>query len=386
MKIILKVFTITLFSLTGHQSFSQCLEAAEAFKEFYKNNIATLASIEGIWSVTKTTKIYDQGDHLVDTKYESQASEWAIIRDGEHFKACNISYNNYESSIRFSKTAATDIYLYQERFFASYAIAKANAKLTPVGLLEYSYEVPNEELQYKLRDKYVNGMSIIVDIKMIKIFPSREDIQITKRASATGFGITSNGLIVTNSHVINGSSKIIVRGINGDFSKMLSAKLLIEDKINDLAIIQINDPEFVTLGLIPFTIAVRSADVGSSVYALGYPLKSIMGEEIKLTNGIISSKTGFQGDVTSYQTSVPLQPGNSGGPLFDTNGNLVGVVNAKLTIGENVSYAIKSVYLTNLLDLLPTSPQVQTINSLTGKQFSAQVKTLSRFVYIIEVN
>lgn len=111
-----------------------------------------------------------------------------------------------------------------------------------------------------------------------------------------------------------------------------------------------------------------------------------MGDEIKLTNGIISSKSGFQGDVTSYQISVPLQPGNSGGPLFDANGNLVGVVNARLTIGENVSYAIKASYLTNLLDLIATPPKLQTINSLAGKQLTEQVKILNKFVYIIEVN
>lgn len=223
----------------------------------------------------------------------------------------------------------------------------------------------------------------------LKLFPTSDDnvnVSSNTPASGTGFDITSNGLIVTNSHVINGATKISVRGINGDFSKLYSAKLLTEDKNNDLAIIQINDPTFTSLGSIPFTIAARTSDVGSSVYALGYPLKSVMGDEIKLTNGIISSKSGFQGDVTSYQISVPLQPGNSGGPLFDANGNLVGVVNARLTIGENVSYAIKVSYLTNLLDLLATPPKLQTINSLTGKPLTEQVKILNKFVYIIEVN
>jgi S1-C subfamily serine protease len=110
-----------------------------------------------------------------------------------------------------------------------------------------------------------------------------------------------------------------------------------------------------------------------------------MGDEIKLTNGIISSKTGFQGDITSYQISAPIQPGNSGGPLFDKFGNLIGVINAKHIGAENVSYAIKVSYLKNLIDLLPTEPTLNNINVLKNLSLSDQVKQLNKFVYIIEV-
>lgn len=271
--------------------------------------------------------------------------------------------------------------------------AKLTATATPT-LYKASWKMINK---FENNNAYISFETGLMNLVMqekdksvyLKLFPTSNDnvnISSNTPASGTGFGITSNGLIVTNSHVIKGATKISVRGIKGDFSKLYTAKLLIEDKNNDLAIIQITDPEFVSLGSIPFTIALKTSDVGSSVYALGYPLKAVMGDEIKLTNGIISSKSGFQGDVTAYQISVPLQPGNSGGPLFDAKGNLVGVVNAKLTIGENVSYAIKASYLTNLLDLLPTPPKLQNINALTGKQLTEQVKVLNKFVYIIEVN
>jgi S1-C subfamily serine protease len=111
-----------------------------------------------------------------------------------------------------------------------------------------------------------------------------------------------------------------------------------------------------------------------------------MGDEVKLTNGIISSKSGFQGDVTSYQISAPIQPGNSGGPLFDGKGNVIGTVNAKHDGAENVSYAIKTSYLINLIDLLPTPPKFQTISTVAGKPLTEQVKILKKFTYIIEVN
>lgn len=109
-----------------------------------------------------------------------------------------------------------------------------------------------------------------------------------------------------------------------------------------------------------------------------------MGDEIKLTNGIVSSKTGFQGDITSYQISAPVQPGNSGGPLFDKQGNLIGIINSKHASAENVSYGVKSSYLTGLIELLPSPPRLQTINLLTGKSLTQQVELVKKFVYIIE--
>jgi len=80
-----------------------------------------------------------------------------------------------------------------------------------------------------------------------------------------------------------------------------------------------------------------------------------MGEEVKFTDGRISSKTGFQGNISTYQTTTPLQPGNSGGPLFDFSGNLIGINSSGLSkeVTDNVSYSIKSNSLLNLFDGLP---------------------------------
>lgn len=224
----------------------------------------------------------------------------------------------------------------------------------------------------------------------IKMFPSSSDNIANSpsegASSGTGYAISSNGYIVTNHHVTNGATSIKIRGINGDFSKTYSAKVIIEDKNNDLSIIKIDDPNFTSLGTIPYVIANRASDVGSSVFVLGYPLRATMGDEVKLTNGIISSKSGFQGDVTSYQITAPVQPGNSGGPLFDDKGNIIGIINAKHVGAENASYAIKASYLMNLIDLMPTPPKLQTISTVAGKPLTEQVKILKKFTYIIEIN
>jgi S1-C subfamily serine protease len=167
-----------------------------------------------------------------------------------------------------------------------------------------------------------------LEIQMIKLFPSLEDIQKNVPTSGTGFALSSDGYIVTNYHVIKGASNIVIRGVEGDFSKTYKAKLVIEDKNNDIAILKIDDITFKSFGIIPYVISNKSYDVGTSIFCLGYPLRATMGDEVKLTNGIISSKSGFKGDITTYQITAPVQPGNSGGPLFDDKGDLMGIINA----------------------------------------------------------
>jgi S1-C subfamily serine protease/uncharacterized protein YgiM (DUF1202 family) len=225
----------------------------------------------------------------------------------------------------------------------------------------------------------------------LKLYPTADDnigqnTNKTEKSSGTGYAISSNGYIVTNHHVTSGSTSIKIRGVNGDFSKTYTAKVVIEDKNNDLSIIKIDDPSFTSLGTIPYIIANRASDVGSSVFVLGYPLRATMGDEVKLTNGIISSKSGFQGDVTSYQITAPVQPGNSGGPLFDDKGNIIGIINAKHVGAENASYAVKASYLMNLIDLMPTPPKLQKMSAVAGKPLTEQVKILKKFTYIIEIN
>ena len=112
-------------------------------------------------------------------------------------------------------------------------------------------------------------------------------------------------------------------------------------------------------------------------------MSDILGEEIKVTDGIISSKTGYQGDVVTYQISVPVQPGNSGGPLFDENGNVIGIVSSKFTLGDNVSYAIKSNYLLKLL--AKNNILINKKNSISNLKLTDKVKELSKTTLLIKI-
>jgi S1-C subfamily serine protease len=228
-----------------------------------------------------------------------------------------------------------------------------------------------------------NGSTTREQTSTFREASGNEKFEIT--GSGSGFAITANGLIVTSFHVVSDAKKIQIRGLNGEFDKVYKAKILAFDKNNDLAILKIDDTKFTQINTIPYSLSDKTADVGDDVFVLGYPLRAVMGDEIKLTNGLISSKSGFQGDVTSYQISATVQAGNSGCPLFDKNGNIIGVVNARLPV-ENASYAVKTPYLKTLLSSLEDPPAITASNLLAGKSLSEQVKSVKKFVYIIEVS
>ena len=204
--------------------------------------------------------------------------------------------------------------------------------------------------------------------------------------SGTCFAINENGYIATAYHVIESVSRIRIRGIDGDFDKTYQAKVVASDKKNDLAILKIDDNNFSGrfLGKIPYCFSNQIKEVGDEIIVLGYPLRAVMGDEIKLTNGLISSRTGFQGDMTTYQISATVQPGNSGGPLLDSNGNLIGIISSRLYI-ESAAYAIKIPYFLTLSASLQESIILPQSTTLQGKTLSEQVKEIKRFIYIIEI-
>lgn len=207
----------------------------------------------------------------------------------------------------------------------------------------------------------------------------------THQSTSSGFFISSQGYIVTNYHAVERATAISVTCTLPGQTLTWKAQVVVEDPKTDLAILKITDPTYVPLPPVPYSFRKGTADVGESIFVLGYPLTTSMGKEVKLTDGIISAKTGVLGDVTLYQVSASVQPGNSGGPLFDKNGNIVGVVRARHKQAENATYAVKIAYLLGMLDLLPDPVLLPATNQLNGKSLPEQVKLASKYVCLLEV-
>ena len=206
--------------------------------------------------------------------------------------------------------------------------------------------------------------------------------------NGSGVIISKSGYIITNHHVIEDAEEIEVEFILNDEVQKFNAEIVQVDKTNDLAIIKIVDVNFDGVGELPYNFKTRSSDVGTKVYAFGYPMAlSIMGKEIKVTDGMISSKTGFDGNITTYQITAPIQGGNSGGPLFDEKGNLIGINSSGIRkdIASNVAYSIKTSYVLNLIDILPKSIELPSNTKLESLPLTEQIKEISKYVVLIKV-
>ena len=218
--------------------------------------------------------------------------------------------------------------------------------------------------------------------------PKRNENSENWAGNGSGIILTSNGYIATNNHVIEGADDIEVEFLYKNEIRSFNARVIQTDPTNDLAIIKIEDQNFYNLGQIPCKFKTNNVLVGESVFALGYPMAlSVMGKEIKFTDGKISSRTGFQGDITTYQSTTPIQGGNSGGPLFDSKGNLIAINSAKLKadVADNVSYSIKSSYLLSLIDALPQDISIPNSSVLATKPLTEKIKILSKYVVLIKV-
>lgn len=163
----------------------------------------------------------------------------------------------------------------------------------------------------------------------------------TQETSGTGFFFAPN-YILTNAHVVN-DSDIVTYIKNG---KSLTAKVVFKNIQNDIAVLWTENPSGFYFDF------ADSYKVSDSIFVLGYPLYNILGTEIRVTNGIINSLSGINGDTNVIQISAQIQPGNSGGPTINSLYKVVGIASSKLsdqymfaknkTIAQNVNFAIKA--------------------------------------------
>jgi S1-C subfamily serine protease len=168
---------------------------------------------------------------------------------------------------------------------------------------------------------------------------------------------TNKGYLVTASHVIDGGKKIAVYQ---NSQKIGEAVVVSNDPANDVAVLKYVPAGGAKIRIIP--LADKPGALGKSVFTLGFPAPDVMGQAVKMSAGDISATSGLQDDARFMQISIPIQEGNSGGPVIGFDGSAVGVVSAKLTRfseekdalkPENVNYAVKIAYLRPLLEELP---------------------------------
>ncbi|HET9504306.1 MAG TPA: serine protease [Hymenobacter sp.] len=200
--------------------------------------------------------------------------------------------------------------------------------------------------------------------------------------SGTGFALTADGYLVTSAHVIKGADSLLVESRD---HQRYHAETVYADRKHDLAILRIKDRNFRPFNKLPYTFKSGQADLGERVYTLGYPR-----EDVVYGEGALSARSGYDGDTAFYQVSIPLNPGNSGGPLLDGQGNLIGVVSSRQDDVLGAAFATKSSYLVRLVDSLKNKQPVQAYhlprtNQLAGTARPQQLKRLQDFVFVVKV-
>jgi S1-C subfamily serine protease len=180
--------------------------------------------------------------------------------------------------------------------------------------------------------------------------------------TGTGFVISANGHVVTNYHVIDGCVGDIHGNLSGE--PPVTLRVVSSDETNDLALLQAPGASFKEMA----SIRDKAIHPGDAVIAIGYPFHGLLTSDFTVTTGIVSSLSGLLNDTRYLQISAAVQPGNSGGPLLDSGGNVVGMVSAKLNalkfakatgdMPENINFAIKTGTLRDFLDNSVVSYQI----------------------------
>lgn len=198
----------------------------------------------------------------------------------------------------------------------------------------------------------------------------------------TGFALTANGYILTSLHVVDGADSVYVQDSKGNSYKAVVKR---KDSQYDLAILKIVDESFSSLSNLPYRLKQNGIGMSESVYTLGFPK-----DDAVYGQGYVSSKTGYNGDTTQYQVSIPVNPGNSGGPLLDHDGNIIGVISAKQNQVDGATFAVKSKYIQEALNSIPNDSLGRKIafskrNSLQGLSKPKQVDKIKDYVFMIKV-
>lgn len=268
------------------------------------------------------------------------------------------------------------------RYWKLTAVAASIVVVSVVGTLLLTQSLNKErtaeyrELRRNVEQIRKSQRQIMADLREAKDGELRPG-----KYSGTGFLISSAGYLATSYHVIRESDSVIAE--NETYGR-LKAKIVYSDPSNDIAILQIVS-KFKLKTSLPFTISGREADLGENVYTLGYPR-----EDIVFGEGSISASSGFQRNQNAYQISVPVNPGNSGGPLLNAQGDLIGMVSGLQTETMGTAFAIKSTTLltamkSDAIDTLSTRIILPKVNTLKNSNRVQQIKRWKDLVFMIDV-
>lgn len=156
------------------------------------------------------------------------------------------------------------------------------------------------------------------------------------KSGGTGFLIDGKGYLVTSAHVVEGADSVYIQNTKGNYYKASTLHL---NKKTDIAVLKIVDDRYQSIKSLPYALQKNVAELGEEVFTLGFPRPT---PEMIYNRGYLSAQTGYHGDTTAYQLAISANPGNSGGPIFNHNGEVIGILIGKQTTAEGVVFSSRT--------------------------------------------
>ena len=332
-------------------------------------------------------------EHTLFLQQMNRFGEWKKFKTSLHDTHIHLAEQGKINSARL-KGKAKVVYLWKryKRVAAIAAIIAGVTTLTvitiasslspkaPAGKLEQlKTKIDQVEKDVKEQNKTINEQNKAIN----NLNSTKPDRPITYTTGGTGFIIDAKGYLVTNAHVVESARNIAVE--NNMHTEYI-ARIVYLDAQKDIAILKIDDENFKPYSSIPYSISKNSIGLSEPIFTLGYPRN-----EIVYGQGYLSAKTGFKGDTLSYQVDLSANRGNSGSPIFNKKGEVVGILNGRQTNAEGFAFAIHSKLIFDALNELKKDTTYQKIkipitSSFKNLEREQQVNKFEDFVFRVKAN
>ena len=342
-------------------------------------------------NLRKTNSEIDQlvVEHTLFLQQMNRFGEWKKFKSALHDTHIHLAEQGKINSAKLTGKAKV-VYLWK-RYRRVAAIAASIAGITTLtisalvwslspktgnNIQDLNRQLPVIKAEQRNQKAVVNNLTDKINTDKIT---DKKAIQF--KSGGTGFLIDGKGYLVTNAHIIRNSKNVVVINSKGEEYNAIVVK---RNNARDIAILKIADKNFTPTTSLPYGISRMASDVAEPIYTLGYPRNDIVYSE-----GYLSSPTGLNGDSLSVQLGIAANRGNSGGPVFNHNGEVIGIISTKDTESEGVAFAIQSKYIFDVIDELKKDTIYQSVkltskSAVRGMAKQDQVKKIQDFVFMVK--
>ncbi|HNU15047.1 MAG TPA: S1C family serine protease [Chitinophagaceae bacterium] len=340
-------------------------------------------------NLRKTNSEIDQlvVEHTLFLQQMNRFGEWKKFRSTLHDVHTDLAEQGKINSAKLTGKAKV-VYLWK-RYKRVAAIAASIAGITTLTISALVWSITPQTPAGEI-DLLKGKINVIEnktkeqdkEISRVKNKINTADNTIVYTTGGTGFIIDAKGYLVTNAHVVEGARNIAVQNSNGEFL----AKVVFIDVQKDIAILKIEDENFKPYTSVPYAISKSAGKLAEPIFTLGYPRN-----EIVYGQGYLSAKTGYNGDTLSCQLELAANRGNSGSPILNRKGEVIGILNGRQRNTEGFAFAIQGKYIYKVLDDLKKDTSYQKVkitskSSIAGLDFQQQVEKVEDYIFMVKVN